>query len=60
MNDKFVGKYMRLAKQIGEDKNPCHSRKIGVVVVDPVSNKILGTGYNGPLRNSSYNNTRIS
>lgn len=58
MNDKFVGKYMRLAKQIGEDKNPCHSRKIGVVVVDPVSNKILGTGYNGPPKGTPHTTTR--
>jgi deoxycytidylate deaminase len=58
INDKFVGKYMRLAKQVGEDKNPCHSRKIGVVVVDPVANKILGTGYNGPPKGTPHTTAR--
>ena len=45
---------MRLAKQIGEDENPCYSRHIGVVIVDPVANKILGTGYNGPPRDTPH------
>ena len=48
MKLKFIKKYMRIAKLIGEDNNPCHSRHIGVVIVSPVSNRILGTGYNGP------------
>jgi deoxycytidylate deaminase len=48
MKEKFIKKYMRIAKLIGQDQNPCHSRKIGAVIVDPVSNRILGTGYNGP------------
>jgi deoxycytidylate deaminase len=48
MKDKFIKKYMRLAKLVGEDQNPCYSRSIGVVVVDPVANRVLGTGYNGP------------
>lgn len=52
--EKFIRKYMRLAKQVGEDNNPCHSRKIGVVIVDPVANKILGTGYNGPPRDTPH------
>lgn len=47
-SDKFVKKYMRIAKVVGEDQNPCYSRHIGVVIVSPVSNRILGTGYNGP------------
>lgn len=41
---------MRLAKLLGEDENPCYSRKIGVLIVDPKVNKIVGTGYNGPPR----------
>ena len=45
---KFIKKYMRIAREVGEYENPCYSRKIGVVIVDPVGNKILGTGYNGP------------
>lgn len=55
MKMKFVGKYMRLAKQVGEDKNPCGSRCIGVIIVDCISNKIVGTGYNGPPRGVPHN-----
>lgn len=58
LNIKFVKKYMRLAKQVGEDLNPCHSRKIGVVLVHPTENKILGTGYNGPPRNTPHCDSR--
>jgi dCMP deaminase len=57
MKRKFIGKYMRLAKQVGEDKNPCYSRKIGVVVVrayDDGSGRVLGTGYNGPPRGTPH------
>ncbi len=57
MKNKWTGKYMRLAKQVGEDCNPCHSRKIGVVVVrvhQDGSGKILGTGYNGPPRGTPH------
>jgi dCMP deaminase len=58
MKLKFVGKYMRLAKLVGEDNNPCHSRKIGVIIVDPVSNRILGTGYNGPPKGTPHCDTQ--
>ena len=57
MKRKFIGKYMRLAKQVGEDKNPCYSRKIGVVIVrayDDGSGRVLGTGYNGPPRGTPH------
>lgn len=57
ISDKFVGKYMRLAKLVGEDKNPCYSRKIGVVVVrayDDGSGRVLGSGYNGPPRKTPH------
>jgi len=39
---------MRFAKLIGEDQNPCYSRQIGAVIVNPDENRIVGTGYNGP------------
>ncbi len=48
LSPKFIGKYMRRAKQVGTDLNPCYSRQIGVVIVDHTANRILGTGYNGP------------
>lgn len=54
LNEKFIHKYLRLAKQIGDDSNPCHSRHIGVVVVEPNQNRILGTGYNGPPRGTPH------
>lgn len=49
---------MRLARQVGEDENPCYSRQIGTVIVDPVANKILGTGYNGPPKDVPHCDTR--
>lgn len=58
MKEKFIMKWMRVAKQIGEDENPCFSRKIGVVIVDPVTNTIRGTGYNGPAPGVPHCDTR--
>lgn len=54
MKEKFIKKYMRFAKLVGEDQNPCHSRSIGVVIVDPTTNRVLGTGYNGPPKGSPH------
>lgn len=54
IGEKFVKKYMRLAKQVGTDKNPCYSRQIGVIIVDPIINKVVGTGYNGPPRKTFH------
>jgi len=48
MNEKFIKKYLRMAKQVGEDSNPCYARQIGAIIVHPIENRILGTGYNGP------------
>ena len=56
-NKKFVYKYLSLAKYFGEMNNPCHSRKIGVVITDNQFNKILATGYNGPPRGISHCDT---
>jgi len=44
---KFDQKYMKLAKAIALENTACHSRKLGVVIVDP-NNKVKGIGYNGP------------
>lgn len=54
MNEKFIKKYMRIAKVIGEDQNPCYSRQIGVVIVNPEENRIVGTGYNGPPKGTLH------
>lgn len=51
MKEKFIKKYMRLAKFVAEDQNPCYARKVGAVIVDPNNNKVVGTGYNGPPKN---------
>ena len=54
MKDKFVRKYMKLAKVMATDQNPCLSRQVGVVVVDPSTNGIVGAGYNGPPENTPH------
>ena len=43
-----------MAKQVGEDNNPCPSRHIGIVIVHPEQNRVLGTGYNGPPRGTPH------
>lgn len=55
---KFVRKYMRLAKLVGQDENPCYSRQIGTVLVDPVVNRVLGMGYNGPPKSTPHTDSR--
>lgn len=54
MKEKFVKKYMRLAKFISEDQIPCLSRGIGSIIVDPVKNRIISTGYNGPVKGAPH------
>lgn len=50
LSERWIKKYMRMAKHFGEDDNRCHSRKIGVVIVDPRHNQLVSTGLNGPPR----------
>lgn len=50
MDDKFVKKYLRMAKFLAEDQNPCYARRVGAVIVKADINKVVGTGYNGPPR----------
>ena len=33
---------MKLAREIANEQNPCLSRKVGVIVVDPTTNGIVG------------------
>lgn len=61
LSEKFVGKYMRQARQVGEDNNPCYSRHIGVVLVRVYpdgDSKVLGSGYNGPPRKTPHCDSR--
>jgi deoxycytidylate deaminase len=41
-------KWLRLAKSVKEVENPCYSRQIGVVIVDPDTNSLVSSGHNGP------------
>lgn len=58
---KFVRKYMREAKIVGEDQNPCYSRQIGTVLVKVYpdgTSRILSTGYNGPPKHTPHCDSR--
>ena len=57
MKDKFIKKYMRRAKAVAEDQNPCLSRAIGAVIVDPVTNVTVSDGYNGPAKDVPHPDT---
>ena len=54
INEKYIQKYMRMAKQVGEDSNPCYSRKIGTIIVEPETNRVLSIGLNGPPRGTPH------
>lgn len=41
-------KWMRLAKAVKEIENPCHSRAIGAILVDPDADALISSGHNGP------------
>ena len=56
MKEKFVKKYMRLASVVATDSNPCLSRQVGVIVVDPHTNGVVGAGYNGPPEGTPHCN----
>jgi dCMP deaminase len=56
-NMEFVKKYMLTAKLFGELKNPCYSRKIGVVILNANLTKVVGMGYNGPPRGAPHCDT---
>ena len=57
MKDKFIKKYMRYAKAVAEDQNPCLSRAIGAVIVNPQKNVVVSTGYNGPAKDVPHPDT---
>lgn len=54
LSEKFIKKYMGMAKFIAEDQPVCYSRHIGGVLVDPIRNIPLSTGYNGPPKNTPH------
>lgn len=55
LNEKETKKWMRLAKAVKEVENPCYSRQIGVVIVDPYTNALVSSGHNGPPQNCPPN-----
>jgi len=48
LSTESTKKWLRLAKAVKEVENPCYSRQIGVVIVDPVTNALVSSGHNGP------------
>lgn len=48
LSDQETKKWLRLAKAVKEVENPCFSRQIGVVIVDPETNAFVSSGHNGP------------
>lgn len=51
-------KWFRVASAIKEVENPCHSRKIGVVIVDLITNSLVSSGHNGPPLGCPKNDDR--
>ncbi len=48
LNKEQTKKWLRLAKAVKEVENPCYSRQIGVVIIDPDTNSLISSGHNGP------------
>lgn len=57
ISTRQINKYMAIARTVAEVETPCYSRKIGAVIVDGNSNKILSIGYNGPPRGIPHPDT---
>lgn len=54
MKISHIKKYMRHAKHIADENKSCYSRRIGSILVDPISEKIISTGYNGGPRGTPH------
>jgi deoxycytidylate deaminase len=50
-----IKKWMKSAKHFRDVENPCYSRSIGVIIVDPETNSIISSGHNGPPANCPPN-----
>lgn len=55
LSTESTKKWMRVAKAIKEVENPCYSRQIGVILVDPDTNSLISSGHNGPPANCPKN-----
>jgi deoxycytidylate deaminase len=58
LSKRYIGKYIRLAKHVAQDDNPCYSRQVGAVIVNPQANKVVGIGFNGPPRGTPHTDTQ--
>jgi deoxycytidylate deaminase len=56
LSEKWMNKYMRLAKALADDNQSCYSRKIGVILVTADNSATCG-GWNGTVRNSPANDS---
>lgn len=57
-SEKWVRKYMKLAKCLAEDNDACYSRKIGVILVSE-NNRVISLGYNGSIEKSPHNDDPV-
>lgn len=58
MIDKWIRKYMKLAKALADDNTACYSRKIGCVLISE-DNEPIGFGYNGSATGIPHNDDRV-
>ena len=58
VKEKFIKKFMRMARFVANDQPICPSRQIGAIIIDPLTNKVLGLGYNGAPRGTPHPNSR--
>lgn len=56
--DKWIVKYMKLAKTLADDNNACYSRHIGVVIISD-DNTPIGFGYNGSIAGAPHTDTDV-
>jgi deoxycytidylate deaminase len=52
--DKWISKYMKMAKALADDNRACYSRKIGVILMSD-DNVPIGFGYNGSISKAPHN-----
>jgi deoxycytidylate deaminase len=47
-NNPQLKKFLKIAKGVKDSEDPCLSRSIGTIIVDPVTEQCVSTGHNGP------------
>jgi deoxycytidylate deaminase len=56
--DKWIRKYMKMAKTLADDNAACYSRKIGVILMSD-DNEPIGFGYNGSITGAPHNDDPV-